>query len=201
MTAVPAEGDDAAWVDIQAPIAAEKLGVFCADVERLFRINPYLEFRAWEALAGDRFRAEVTNLSNGRRMTLEMRLERRSALAFRVHYASGVKRSTSFEIRPQPEGSSLRITDDYSPRNAGSPDASVAEVDRSLHAWGVALHDYLRLEHRFGWLPLWHAAARHLWLPMKPSARRIARLVVLIAMAEFVFFLLVALIYALEQGR
>jgi hypothetical protein len=184
MTFDATRADDAAWVNVPTSLAPEALGAFCADLERLFRLNPYLEFHQWQPLGQDRYRTELTNHSNARRVVLEMHVERQSVLAFRVDYASGVKKSTSFQIRQQPGGSSLVITDDYSERPEGSAAGREAEVDRSLHAWGVALHDFLAAERRWGWLPLWHIAVRRLWLPMTPSGRRITRLLLLIAAAE-----------------
>jgi hypothetical protein len=40
---------------------------------------------------------------------------------------------------------------------------------------------------------------QRLWLPMRPGARRIVVLIVLASVAEFAFFLLVALIWWLEH--
>jgi hypothetical protein len=40
------------WVVIDTPLAPQALAVFCRDLERLYRINPYLEFHAW-VNAGD----------------------------------------------------------------------------------------------------------------------------------------------------
>ena len=64
---------DAAWVAIEVPIAPEKLRAFCRDLERLYRINPYLEIRAWKPAPHGAVTA-FRNLSNGREYALELRV-------------------------------------------------------------------------------------------------------------------------------
>lgn len=194
-----AVSDDAAWVIVETSLSPEALRAFCEDLERLYRINPCLELGSWQRLAPDRFSTAVTNLSNGQHGVQGMALERLSH-GFRVVYSTGIKRSTTFEIRPAPTGSSLTITDDYS--GDETPLAGrEQEVDRSLWAWGVALRAYFNADRRWGWIPGWNAYRRRVWLPMKPSARRITGLIVLVTIAEFAFFLLVVSIYWLEQQR
>jgi len=192
-----AVSDDAAWVIVETSLSPEALSVFCEYLERLYRINPCLEFHSWQRFAPDRYSAAVTNLSNGRHVVQGMALECLSH-GFRVVYSAGIKRSTTFEIRPAPTGSSLTITDDYSSDEkplAGREE----EVDRSLWAWGVALRAYFKTDRRWGWIPGWNAYRSRVWLTMKPSARRITGLIVLVTIAEFAFFLLVVSIYWLEQ--
>ena len=41
---------------------------------------------------------------------------------------------------------------------------------------------------------------RRFWLPMRPAARRISVLIVLASVAEFVFFVLVAMIWWIEYS-
>lgn len=196
----PAERD-AAWAIIETPLPPSALAAFCADLERLYRINPCLEFRFWRWLEPGRIRTEFTNLSNGTHFEQTMTLERLPAHGFRVVYSSGIKRSTTFEIRPVAHGSSLTITDDYAADSTTAPQVRDSEIDRSLHAWGVAVRDYLDAERRWGWVPGWSLYQRRLWLPMKPSGRRISALLVLITLAEFAFFVLIAVVYWLEQQR
>ena len=86
--------------------------------------------------------------------------------------------------------------------HAGLPPAERAErlheVDKSLTAWGWALHAYLRREQRWGRYAPWRWYMRRLWLPMSPRSRRIASLLVLLTAAELVLVLLVGTIYWIE---
>lgn len=188
---------DAAWVAVHVPLAPQETAEFCRDLERLYRINPYLEFHFWRAADGGADTA-FRNLSNGREYESRLTLERLSDLEFTVHYDRGLKRRTRFQIEPAPGGARLIITDDYS---GAASDADTGEVDRSLHAWGVALHDYLRREARWGRFPLWRYYMRRVWVPMKPAARRITFIILLVALAEIVLFGLVMAIYWAEKMR
>jgi hypothetical protein len=190
-------GADAAWVVLETPLAPDALTAFCSDVERLYRINPFLEFASWTQDGPDRFRAEVVNHSNGQRITLQGRVVRTPHGALKVDYAEGLKKSTRFEIQPAAAGSRLTITDTYGP----AAEAQAAEVDRSLHAWGVALKAHLERDRRWGWLPLYRWAVERVWLPMKPSARRITFLVLVIGLADIALIALGFAIYWLEYAR
>jgi hypothetical protein len=195
MSAPGATPPDAAWVVIDAPLDPDALAEFCLDLERLYRINPYLEFRAWRRTGPDAFAAAFRNLSNQREFALKLVCERGSARDFTVHYSPGIRRSTRFEIEAAAGGSRLRITDDYS--GAASPD--IGEVDRSLHAWGVALKQYLLRERRWSWCPPWRWYMRRVWVQMKPAARRITFMILLITLAEIALIALVMAIYWAEH--
>ena len=188
---------DAAWVVIETPFLPEDLAAFCRDLERLYRINPYLEFRCWRSIAPDRIAVEFRNLSIRREFKLELALvvDRTAATEFTVHYSTGIKRSTRFAIEPSATGSRLKITDDYSGAPAG---VDTGEVDRSLQAWGVALREYLLRDQRWGWCVPWRWYMRRVWVPMKPSARRITFIILLVTLAETALIALVMAIYWIE---
>jgi len=192
-----APGADAAWVVLETPLDPAALAAFCGNVERLYRLNPFLEFASWTQDAPDRFHADVLNHSNGRRSAMRGRVTRTAPHALRVDYAEGLKTSTRFEIQPASAGSRLTITDEYGPAAA----AQAAAVDRSLHAWGVALKAHLERDRRWGWLPLYRRTVERVWLPMKPSARRITFLVLVIAIADVALIALGFAIYWLEFAR
>ena len=191
-------GQDAAWVVLETPLDPARLAAFCGDLERLYRINPFLEFASWEQAAPGRFRAEILNHSNGQRMVLAASATRISDLALRVDYQEGLKKRTRFEIQPTPSGSRLTITDEYGPTGAGAQNTG---VDRSLHAWGVALKAYLERDRRWGWLPLYRPVMQRLWLPMKPVARRITFLILVIGLADILLIALGLAIYWIESAR
>jgi hypothetical protein len=186
-------------VVIDTPLGLAELRLFCDDIERLYRINPYLEIQAWQPLAAGAFRVSWRNLSNGQAATLELRREPESENAFSVAYSQGIKRRTRFLLESGPSGSRLVVTDDYASLPEEDRVSRITEVDKSLTAWGWALHAYLRREHRWGSNPLWRWTMQRFWLPMRPAARRITTLIVLASLAEFAFFLLVAVIWWIEH--
>ena len=195
MSGTTARRADAAWVIIEVPLEPAALAAFCRDVERLYRINPYLEFRRWRETAPGAFTVSMRNLSNQRDFELQLTLERASERDFSMRYDRGVKRSTRFEIDATDGGSRLRITDDY----RGAAETDTAEVDRSLHAWGGALKEYLLRDRRWGWCAPWRWYMRRVWVPMKPSARRITFIILLVTLAEIVLIALVMAIYWAEH--
>jgi len=186
-------------VVIDTPLGLAELRLFCGDVERLYRINPYLEIQAWQPLVAGGFRVSWRNLSNEQAATLELRLKPESENAFSVSYSHGIKQRTRFLLEAAPDGSRLVVTDDYANLAEEERASRIAEVDKSLTAWGWALHAHLRREHRWGSNPLWRWTMQRFWLPMRPAARRIAMLIMLASLAEFLFFLLVALIWWIEH--
>jgi hypothetical protein len=190
---------DAAWVTVDSPLPVETLREFCRDVERLYRINPCLEIASWRPIADAAFHAVWRNTSNQQDATFDLRIERESADAFEVAYSQGLKRGTRFALSPAAGGSRLTITDDYSGVPEEERARRMAEVDRSLAAWGWALQAYLRRERRWGRNPVYRGYMRRIWLPMKPGARRITTLLVLVTAAEFLIVLFVGLIWWIEH--
>ncbi len=189
---------DASWVSVDTPLDVAALRDFCADTERLFRINPCLEFEAWQRCGADGYHARFRNLSNQQTVSFNMRIERVSPDEFFVLYQEGLKACTRFVLEPTAAGSRLTITDDYSRLPEAERAQHIDEVDKSLSAWGWALHEYLRHEQRWGGYAPWRWYMRRWWLPMTPRARRITYMLVLITAAVLALALLVALIYWIE---
>lgn len=198
--AVPAgvTGHNVAWVVVPSPLESSALRRFCGDVERLFRINPYLEFAAWSAIGTDRYRACWRNQTNKQSFDMDLHVTPTDD-GLLVNYGSGLKRTTRFSVAGTDTGSTLTIIDDYAEVSEEEAAARLGEVDRSLKAWGEALRVYLTQEQRWSrFAPYrWYRA---LWLRLKPSARRIATLLILFSLAELVFVAFVALIYWIEFG-
>jgi len=201
MTPEPTEspGEDKAWAKIQTTLQPAELREFCSDLARLYRINPYMEFRVWQEPAPGRVHAEFRNHSNNQDYILNLTLVPVSEYAFHISYDHGIKAATHFEIEAAEGGSALTITDDYNRLSAEERAQRMSEVDKSLPAWSQAIHDYLRRHDRWGWMAPWRWYMRHVWIPMKPSARRIAWLLYLITIVEFLFFVFVALIWWIEH--
>jgi hypothetical protein len=197
MSTAPSE--DAAWVTIETPLSLEQLRIFIRDPERLFRINSLLEIERWEMLANDRIAFEAFNLSNGRHLKSELSLEWIDK-GWRINYDSLLKRSTSVRLAPaKNHGSTLIITDDYAGVEESQRRQRLDEVDHSLNQWGRDLHTYLQSWQRWSWLPLWRWYMQRVWQPMKPSARRITRMIVWITLAEMALVLLLIAILVIEQ--
>lgn len=190
---------DASWVIVDTPLPLPALREFCADVERLWRINPCLEFGVWRRTGSAAHHAEFSNLSNQQRVVLDMRVERESDDAFTLVYSQGVKASTRFLLAASAGGSRLTITDDYSRLSDAERGARLHEVDKSLDAWGWALHAYLRRHQRWQHFAPWRWFMRRCWLPLTPRARRIGFMLVVITAAELALVLMVALVYWLES--
>jgi hypothetical protein len=191
--------EDRVWATIQTTLRPAALRDFCRDLERLYRINPYSEYRLWKETAPGQVHAEFRNLSNKQDYSLDLTLVPESDSAFSVRYSQGIKAATRFEIQPTGLGSNLTITDDYNRLPAEERAQRLDEVDKSLPAWGQAILEYLRRHQRWGWIAPWRWYMRGVWVPMKPSARRIVWLLYLITVVEFFFFVFVALIWWLEH--
>jgi len=191
--------EDKAWVVIQTPLHIEELRSLCSRIEHLYRINPYLELLQWRQTAPEHFHVELRNLSNNLEVMEDVVVERESENLFRVHHQEGIKRYTEFHLESLAEGSRLRITDDYGKLSVDERQAREAEVDKSLNAWGHALYVFFRRWKRWGWMAPWRWYIRRVWIPMRPSSRRIVWMLYLITLVEFLFFLFVLLIYLVEH--
>lgn len=197
----PIDSADAAWVSLSTPFPPDVLGDISRDVEALFRVNPYYYFDSWRRTGPDSFHAELENHSNKTRQSLEMNVMPGPGHGLTITYSGSIKKRTVFTIEATREGSRMTITDDYDLLPPAEREKRRSEVDLSLKAWGESLRLYFLRIKRWSWLPGWHWYLRRVWIPMKPSSRRIVWLIYLITVAEFFFFLFVLLIYVLEQNN
>lgn len=197
----PIASSDAAWVTIPTPFPPEELYALCRDLEAIYRVNPYLYFKSWRQTGADDYHAEFHNESNQQDVQIDMRMRPTTGLGFAVAYAQGIKKRTVFNVEPAEGGSRLTIADDYEGLSNAERERRADEVDKSLLAWGEALRVYFLRFRRYRWVPGWRWYIRRLWIPMKPSGRRVVWLLWLITVVEFAFFLFVLLIYVLEQNR
>jgi hypothetical protein len=197
----PVASSDAAWVSLPTPLPPAGLAELCRDIEAIFRVNPYYYFKVWRQAGATAYTLEFENQSNQTQNTLAIQVSTGPGPGFTVHYDRGLKKRTVFTIEPAPHGSQLTVTDDYESIPASEREQHLPEVDKSLKAWGEALRLYFLRQKRWAWLPGWRWYLRRVWIPMKPSARRIVWLLYLITVAEFFFFLFVMLIYLIEQNK
>ena len=175
--------DDAAWVRIETSMRAGELRAFIDDVERLYRINPLLEITSFAPMGENRYRLVACNQSNSRDVDVALAVTPTDS-AVEVVYDSGLKAATHFRVEAVPGGSHLFVTDVYGGGSADKRRARADEVDLSLNAWGRALHNYLGVWARWRWLAPWRWYMRHVWQPMKPSARRIVWMIWVISAFE-----------------
>lgn len=124
----PSESQDAAWASIQTPLDTSALHAFCLDIERLFRINPYLEFETWEQRGENQYHFSGRNSSQepAFEFALDLEVEPLSDGVV-IRYAQGLKTSTTLLIEPVDKGSKLTITEDYS----GSSEEERNEIGRA----------------------------------------------------------------------
>ncbi len=195
---IPDDASDAAWVTIKTPLPREWMEAFVNDVERVFRINSLMVFSCWENLRPGLHRIAGKNLSNGKEFDTIIEVEPIDG-GIVVHYREGLKTST--RIRLEPDGASLTIRDDYSSVPEQEREERLDEVDKSLIQWGHDIHRYLKNWKRYSFLPGYKWYMRRFWQSLKPSARRICAMLIMITVAEFILFLAVFTVFWLELDR
>lgn len=197
MSSVPS--DDCAWVIVPLPFGADEFGPWLDNAESLFRINSLLEITDWRQENERHAHLSGRNLSNDQALDIQMCLTPTDDGLF-IEYTGGLKRSTAFSIQAaDATGFQLRITDDYSGLSDEERKVRIAEVDRSLPQWGLDLYKFFRAWKRWSWLVPWRWYTTHVWLRMKPTARRITRWIWWITTAEVIVFLLMLGVLMLEQ--
>jgi hypothetical protein len=160
-----------------------------------------LVFDQWEKNGELQYHLKAKNQSNNQLIDTTLNVEPGTD-GIIVHYQQGLRSSTSFRMEEQDDGGvKLIVTDDYSDVSLNDREARIDEVDKSLVNWGGHLHRYMHLWNRWSWLPGWQFYMRKVWQPMKPMARRITQILLIITLAEFVLFLLVFTIFSLELHK
>jgi len=192
MPDLPLPSEDAAWVRIATPLSADSLREFCRDLERFYRINPLLEFVEWRQINPNQYYLVANNLSNGQKIATEIHREETHE-GFKISYSQGLKSATFIRI----EKDSLVLIDDYSGLSEAERTQRLAEVDRSLEHWGRDLFRYLHNWQRWHWFPPFRWYMRRVWQPMKPSARRIAYMLIVVSLFELLAFFVIVAIWVL----
>lgn len=197
----PVTAEDAAWASVNTPLSVEQLSEFCQDIERLFRINPMLEFQQWQRLDDARYLSVSRNSSQETPFELETELTV-SPLSdgFKIEYSNGIKTSTTIKIAPTPEGSKLTLIDCYEGLSEEDRQQRLGEVDKSITTWASYLQRYLVLWKRWSGVALWRWYMRRIWQPMKPTGRRITYMLLWISVVEVALIALGVGIYFAEYA-
>ncbi|HEB57188.1 MAG TPA: hypothetical protein ENI98_12970 [Gammaproteobacteria bacterium] len=198
-TDLPQATEDAAWASINTPLDVETLRSFCRDIERLFRINPLLEFKKWQSLGNDRYFFSGCNISQEIPFEFEVELQvTEQTDGLRIDYSQGLKSSTTITIEPAKQGSKLTIIDNYDAIPEEERKSRIHEVDKSLITWAHYLQKFILTWQRWSRIGLWRWYMRRIWQPMKPTARRITYMLLWITAVEVTLILLGAGIYWAE---
>lgn len=212
MTSSPSTNSgNCTWATVELPLKPAEAIRFCHDVERLLRLNPYLEIRSWEELPGPlapgkRYHLQALNEMTGIEHDMELTLTELAEERLCFSYSRGAKQVLELGVSPpdpalarrKSTAAILTLREYYDTTAAVS--VLEQEVDRSIVRWASCLHRHLRDQRRWGWLP-GYARLRRFWLSMPPRHRRIGRWLIWIGAAEFAFFLFILIIFVVERAR
>jgi hypothetical protein len=188
--------NDSAWASVITPLSVEALMEFCADTERLFRINPMLVFTKWEQTSENSFDFSGENSSQDKAFEFEFGLTvSKLDDGYRIDYDKGVKSSTVLKIEAAEKGSKLTITDHYDRLPASERESQLHEVDQSIVIWAEYLQKFCISWNSWSKFALWRWYMRRIWQPMKPTARRITYMLLWITVVEIALLALGAGVY------
>jgi len=193
------DADDAAWAAINIPLSTEELKLFCQDIERLFRINPMLEFNSWETLSDNQYRMAVKNISQEEPFEIDVNINvEQQGDEIILHYSRGIKNKTTLKIEASEYGSKLTITDSYEGLSEEERQSRMHEVDKSLINWADYLQRFLITWNKWSKFGLWRWYMKRVWQPMKPAGRRITYMLLWITLVEISLITLGVGIYISE---
>jgi len=168
-------------------------------VERLFRINPYLEFEKWEKKSQQTYNMIAINRSQTPSFKIDTKLKVQNLInGLEIRYSNGIKSSTMLFVEPANQGSKLTITDNYEPKSKQERLAHLHEVDKSLTKWAEEIQQYLIHWKRWSWFAPWRFYKQYVWQSMKPSGRRITYMLLWISVIEIALIALGVIIYFIE---
>lgn len=201
----PATPDNSAWVTIEIPAPPAEVFVFLQNIERLFRLNPYLDIKRWQEVeAGRRFHLAALNEMNGVHYDLDIGVEDNAANSrLLLRYSHGLKDALEITLQEvaDPHKTILTLREHYHQPSEAQREQQLKEIDHSLTPWGVGIRTYVRSLRRWSWFWPYRWYREKFWLDMRPTHRRIARMIGWVALLEFVVFLFVFVIYWLELAR
>ncbi len=199
MTTVTGIPQDRVWASFNTRLSTEALKKFCRDTERLFRINPMLEFKDWQLISKNRVHLQCVNSSQEQPIEVDVEFDIHEVDdGFELEYSNGIKTNTYFKIEPTEQGSKLTITDNYRKLTDSERQSKLNEVDKSIVVWANYLQKYLTMWQRWSRFALWRWYIQKVWQPMKPSGRRITYMLLWITAFEIALISLGFAIYIVE---
>ncbi|MFV1996739.1 MAG: hypothetical protein ACC641_01885 [Acidiferrobacterales bacterium] len=181
----PDVAEDSAWAAVNTPLSVEHLTKFCGDVERLFRINPMLDFTSFESLGNNRYAMCGQNISQEPPFEFDVAFKvTKLNDGLKIDYEDGIKSSTSIKIEPSEFGSKITLTDAYERLTVDQREQRMGEVDKSLNTWANYLQRFLIMWKRWRYIPPWRWYMHYVWQPMKPMGRRITYILLWVTVAE-----------------
>lgn len=197
------QSKDAAWASINTTFDVEELKLFCQDVERLFRINPMLNFRKWQVLGPHHYRFSGQNVSQTVPFDFDLVMTVRQINGgIKIDYQHGLKTSTFVIIEPvegnAPWRTRLTIIDNYNAASQRVQRQQLHTVDKSITVWVEHLQRYLQSWQQWSHIGPWRWYMKKVWQPMKPAGRRITYILLWVAGVEFSLMLFGMVIYYLE---
>jgi len=177
--------EDSAWAAVNTPLSVEHLTRFCGDVERLFRINPMLDFQSFKSLGDNRYAMSGQNLSQEPPFEFDVSFKvAKLTDGLKIDYEDGIKSSTTVKIEPSEFGSKITLTDVYERLTVEQREQRMGEVDKSLNTWANYLQRFLVMWKRWYRIPPWRWYMHYVWQPMKPMGRRITYILLWVSVAE-----------------
>ncbi len=191
--------EDSAWAAVNTPLSVAHLTEFCRDVERLFRINPMLDFKSFKTVGDNRYEMAGSNSSQDTPFDFDVSFTVTELPdGLRVDYDGGIKSSTLVKVESSEKGSKLTITDAYTNLPAEEREKRLSEVDKSLITWVNYLQRFLIMWKRWHRVPPWRWYMGRVWQPMKPMGRRITYILLWITLAEVTLITLGVAIWFVE---
>lgn len=186
---------NAAWIKIPTKLAVNDLSEFCSHLERLFRLNPYLQIELWQPKSLSLTEVKWENHSNTETFTVETTMQAlKNKNEIEINYSKGIKQKTFFIIEPFEQDSALLIVDDY---GDSEPD-KLGGVDKSLQAWGVSLERFFKHYALLKKIPGIDIVIDRFWIRLSPMARRITYILLVITIVEVIALILFVLLLLLS---
>ena len=191
--------EDKAWVEFKTPISKDQLLEFCSEIERLLRINPYLTDIEWENISQEQNRFSALNHSQEPAFEIQTNVQiEKDSDSVIAHYSDGLKLSTTFSVEEDVLGSKLTITEHYRYLSDQEYEKHFHEIDKSLSKWAEEIQTYIMQWHKWSWFAPWRWYKEYVWLQMKPAARRISYILILVSIAETALIILIAVFLYLK---
>ncbi|MDH5179345.1 MAG: hypothetical protein OEY07_06735 [Gammaproteobacteria bacterium] len=196
------DADDAVWAAFNTNMGVEQLIRFCQeDVERLFRINPYIEYDCFEQTGDKQFHMAGKNSSQTESFQFDVRFDViELGNGVKVQYQDGLKQSTTFLVEAAESGAKLTISDEYRKLDEIEKQARLGEVDQSIVNWANDLQTFIYNWKRWGGIPPYRWYMQKVWKKLKPTGRRIAYMLIWITVFEFALIALGVGIYFAEYA-